>query len=88
VDVLVESTGARASVTVRDRGIGISPDDQRRIFERFERAVSVRHYGGFGVGLWLARQAVEAHGGAIHVRSEDGEGSEFRIELPLEAAPA
>jgi c-di-GMP phosphodiesterase len=88
VDVVVESTGTRASVTVRDRGIGISPDDQRRIFERFERAVSVRHYGGFGVGLWLARQAVEAHGGTIHVRSEDGAGSEFRIELPLEAAPA
>jgi c-di-GMP phosphodiesterase len=88
VDVVVEATGGRAFVTVRDRGIGISPDDQRRIFERFERAVSVRHYGGFGVGLWLARQAVEAHGGAIHVRSEDGAGSEFRIELPLEAAPA
>lgn len=88
VDVVVESAGARASVTVRDRGIGISSEDQQRIFERFERAVSVRHYGGFGVGLWLARQAVEAHGGEIHVRSEHGAGSEFRIELPLQAPPA
>jgi signal transduction histidine kinase len=85
---VVASAGARASVTVRDRGIGISSEDQQRIFERFERAVSVRHYGGFGVGLWLARQAVEAHGGEIHVRSEHGAGSEFRIELPLQAPPA
>jgi signal transduction histidine kinase len=63
--------------------MGVSAEDQQRIFGRFERAVSERHYGGFGIGLWVARQAVEAHGGRIHVRSRPGEGSEFTVELPL-----
>ncbi len=87
VEIAVSRTPDRATLTVRDRGIGISAGDQRRIFERFERAVSVRHFGGFGVGLWVARQAVEAHGGTIRVRSRAGGGSEFVIELPLAAGP-
>jgi PAS domain S-box-containing protein len=83
IDVAVETAGDRATLTVRDRGIGISAGDQERIFGRFERAVSERHFGGFGLGLWVARQVVEAHGGAIHVQSQPGAGSEFRVELPL-----
>src|SRR5512142_2382671 len=83
IEIDVARVDERAALTVRDRGIGISSEDQRRIFDRFERAVSVRHFGGFGVGLWVARQAVEAHGGAIRVHSREGGGSEFAIELPL-----
>jgi PAS domain S-box-containing protein len=83
VEIAVDATADRAVLSVRDHGIGISTDDQKRIFERFERAVSERHYGGFGLGLWVARQAVEAHGGVIHVRSLPDGGSEFRVELPL-----
>ncbi len=75
---------ARATVVVRDHGMGIPVEDQGRIFERFERAVSERHFGGFGVGLWVARQAVEAHGGAIRLVSRPGHGSEFTLELPLD----
>ena len=56
--------------------------NQARIFERFERAVSYRHYGGFGVGLWIARELVEAHGGTIRVNSAVGEGASFTIDLP------
>jgi PAS domain S-box-containing protein len=85
IEIAVGKTSDRATLTVRDRGIGISEEDQRRIFDRFERAVSVRHYGGFGIGLWVARQAVEAHGGTIRVRSREGGGTEFTIELPLAA---
>ena len=86
IEIDVARIDDRAALAVRDRGIGISAEDQRRIFERFERAVSVRHFGGFGIGLWLARQAVEAHGGTIRVTSREGGGSAFEIELPL--APA
>lgn len=78
----------KARLVVTDHGIGISPQDQERIFERFERAVSTRYYGGFGLGLWITRQVVEAHGGAIHVESELGRGSTFTVELPLRAKEA
>ncbi len=77
------STGpAGVEVWVRDHGVGISPEDQDRIFERFERLISVRHFGGFGLGLWIVRQIVEAHGGRVRVQSAPGEGSTFTVEVP------
>lgn len=78
----------RVRLVVRDRGIGIEQQHQRRIFERFERAVSAQHYGGFGLGLWIARQVVEASGGAITVESAPGLGSTFTVELPREDVSA
>jgi len=85
IEVSVESAGDLARIAVRDHGIGISPGAQRRIFERFERAVSVRHYGGLGLGLYIARHVVEAHGGRIAVESGAGQGASFTVELPLDA---
>lgn len=82
IEVLVDSDGGVARLAVRDHGIGIAPEDQARIFERFERAASARHYGGLGLGLWIVRQVVEAHGGRIAVASAPGEGSTFTVELP------
>ena len=76
---------ATATLTVRDRGIGIAPQDRERIFERFERVVSSREYGGFGLGLWIVRQLVEAHGGTIRVESQAGLGSTFIVQLPRRA---
>ncbi|HEX5750972.1 MAG TPA: ATP-binding protein [Archangium sp.] len=69
-------------VSVRDEGIGITPEDQARIFGRFERAVSERHYGGLGLGLWISQQLVARLGGHIRVRSEPGKGATFTVELP------
>ncbi len=71
-------------LSVRDYGPGISRQDQTRIFERFERAVDSRFYGGLGLGLYIARELAEAHGGKIWVESEVGKGSNFIVELPLE----
>lgn len=73
-----------AHITVEDQGIGIAPGDHERIFGRFERAVSVRHYGGLGLGLFIARQVVEAMGGSIRVESALGQGAKFTVQLPLE----
>jgi signal transduction histidine kinase len=78
----VRAERGRALVEVEDQGIGIAPRDQERIFGRFERAVSARQYGGLGIGLWIARCLVEAHGGTIRVRSAPDEGSTFTVELP------
>ncbi|ADO68975.1 ATP-binding protein [Stigmatella aurantiaca] len=69
-------------LTVADQGMGISPEDQARIFERFERAVPGRQYGGLGLGLWIARQVVEAHGGHIQVDSTPGQGTTFTVQIP------
>jgi signal transduction histidine kinase len=82
IELRIEQSDGTARLTVRDQGIGISEHDQARVFEPFERAVSVRHYGGFGLGLWITRKIVEAHGGAIRVQSRPGEGSTFVVELP------
>lgn len=71
-----------ACLRVRDHGIGIAPEHQARIFERFERILSSRNYGGFGLGLWISRQIIEAHGGGIQVWSQPGAGSTFTVELP------
>jgi signal transduction histidine kinase len=81
VEVRVGAVERRAVLTVRDHGIGIPADDQRRIFEQFTRAVSERHYGGFGLGLWIVRSIVASLGGDVRVESAPGEGSTFTIEL-------
>jgi PAS domain S-box-containing protein len=80
----VEGGEGSAQIVVKDHGIGIEPEKVSRIFERFERAVSSRSYGGLGLGLYIARQIVDAHGGRISVNSRPGEGSTFTIDLPLE----
>jgi two-component system OmpR family sensor kinase len=85
VDIGLRADGRVAELTVRDRGIGISEDDRARIFQRFERAVTRREHGGFGIGLWLANQMVEAMGGRIEVESRLGEGTSFVVRLPLES---
>jgi len=83
VHVSVRAAGAAARIIVSDEGIGIAADQKERIFERFERAVSSSNYGGLGLGLWIARQVVDAHDGAIEVDSEPGRGATFTVTLPL-----
>lgn len=72
-----------AFVEVRDRGPGIPEGEISRIFERFERAASARHYGGMGLGLYVARQITEAHGGTIVASNLAEGGARFTIRLPL-----
>lgn len=79
--VLAEDEGA-VRLTVRDAGAGIPPERLAFIFERFERGVSARHYGGLGLGLYVTRRIVEALGGTIDVHSELGRGSVFSVSLP------
>lgn len=82
IAITVVRDGAQSRVEVRDHGIGIAQNDLNRIFGIYERAVSTRHYGGLGMGLFIARQIAEAHGGTIRATSEHRAGSTFVLELP------
>ncbi|AKI99519.1 Sensory box histidine kinase [Archangium gephyra] len=82
IGLTVEARDGRAHLAVSDAGIGIAPEHLERVFGRFERAVSERHYGGFGLGLWISRHIIESMGGHISVSSQLGVGSTFRVELP------
>jgi PAS domain S-box-containing protein len=84
IQVALEEADGCARLTVRDHGLGIARADQERIFERFERAASSRHYGGIGLGLWIVKEIVTAQGGTVAVESELGTGSTFLVTLPRE----
>ena len=81
IEVAVDADHDFATVSVRDHGIGIAPDQQSKIFERFERGVEQRS-GGFGIGLWIVRNICVAMGGAVSVASTLGEGACFTVMLP------
>ncbi|MBI4319891.1 MAG: PAS domain S-box protein [Chloroflexi bacterium] len=84
VIVQAEVLNGDAMVSVIDRGVGIAPEDLAQIFERFYEPKAGRQAGGLGLGLYITRMFVEAHGGRIWVDSELGKGSTFRFTLPAE----
>ncbi|MET0775885.1 MAG: hybrid sensor histidine kinase/response regulator [Pseudomonas mandelii] len=83
IDVRVYSHEGQARVEVQDRGIGISEENQRRIFQQFERVSAKTVVAGLGLGLFISEQIVAAHGGSIAVESKINEGALFRVCLPL-----
>ena len=83
ITVKVYSERGEARVEVRDFGIGISEENQHRIFQQFERVTAKHAVAGLGLGLFISEQIVTAHGGTITVESRIGEGALFRVCLPL-----
>ncbi len=88
IEIAVAVRDGKAILSVLDHGIGIEPESMDRIFKPFERAVSVRNYGGLGLGLYIASSIVKGLGGTIHVESQPGVGSVFTVELELERSRA
>ena len=88
VHVSVARSNGAVRLEIADTGIGISRAEQHRLFERFFRATTAaeRHIPGTGLGLYIARAIVEAHGGSISVESEPGRGTSFRIDMPVGSA--
>lgn len=88
VAVAVEVLERAMQVQINDTGLGISPEDQKRIFDKFYRATSdsVQAIPGTGLGLAIAREVARLHGGDISVQSEVGKGSQFTLELPVPAS--
>lgn len=85
MQIELETGGEAAIIRVSDKGLGIAPEMQEKVFQRFERAQAVNHFSGLGLGLYITRQIVEAHGGSISVKSALNQGSEFTVRLPLSA---
>jgi PAS domain S-box-containing protein len=83
VEISLKSDGAHAELMVCDSGPGIPEKDLARIFERFERAVSMRNYGGMGLGLYVTRQIVDAHGGTVEAHNRPAGGAVFIARVPL-----
>ena len=84
IQVRVYREGDEARVEVQDRGIGISEENQKRIFQQFERVSAKTVVAGLGLGLFISEQIVAAHGGSIVVESQINEGALFRVCLPIQ----
>ena len=83
VEIKIEQKNSKGVLSVKDKGYGIAQGDQTRIFGRFERAINSAEVSGLGLGLFISKEIVESHGGRIWVESDEGEGSTFYVELPI-----
>jgi two-component system phosphate regulon sensor histidine kinase PhoR len=86
IAVRVAPADRTVAIEVEDHGIGIDPAEHTRIFDRFYRVANASGKGGYGLGLFLVRHIVEAHGGRAEVDSEPGRGSRFRLIIPTAAS--
>ncbi len=84
IEVTIKKYYSNAQIIVTDHGIGMSKTTQKKIFDLFERGVAQETYKGLGVGLYITRQIIDAHGGTIKVMSKEGRGSTFILILPFE----
>jgi PAS domain S-box-containing protein len=82
IEVYLAQDSRQITLSVKDNGIGVAPLDQKRIFERFERAVPARNFGGLVLGLYISREIVDLHKGTISVESETDRGAMFTVVLP------
>ncbi|MEK8023842.1 MAG: ATP-binding protein [Candidatus Hydrogenedentota bacterium] len=83
VSIRVREENGNAILEVSDKGRGIPMDQQKKIFEKYERGDLPQGFAGLGMGLYIAREIVIAHGGTIEIESQPGEGSLFRVVLPI-----
>lgn len=83
IGITAHSQAGMATVTLRDNGIGITPEGMDQLFQPFARLNLRREFAGSGLGLAICRQITDAHGGTISVQSQQGEGSAFAVTLPL-----
>ncbi|MEZ4236300.1 MAG: HAMP domain-containing sensor histidine kinase [Myxococcota bacterium] len=88
IEVALEDDADEVGIRVTDHGVGITPDEQRRVFEPFRRGTGKEHSGGAGLGLSVCKRIVEAHGGRIGLDSTPGAGTTVRVRLPRSAERA
>jgi PAS domain S-box-containing protein len=85
IEVKVRRLGDSVDIDIKDYGPGIDPKDQIRIFERYERAIPASETSGLGLGLFISKKIIEAHGGNIRVQSAPRNGAEFVVSIPIDS---
>ncbi len=88
IEISLSAVDHTAVLRVSDHGAGIAPEMHEKVFLPFERAVSVQHYGGLGLGLYIVRTIVVGLGGTVQIQSERGKGTSFIVTLPRQSSPA
>jgi len=88
IAVTLEGTVHAVRIDVRDHGCGIAAHERERIFDRFFRGTAPGHHAGLGVGLWIVKKLVDAHGGTVRCESTEGEGATFSVLLPRDVSRA
>lgn len=83
VEVMLSNSNSTAHITIKDHGIGIPSHEHKAVFQRFERGKNSNSQKGLGVGLYITNQIIKAHKGTIKVKSREGHGSTFFVELPI-----
>lgn len=83
IEIRIVKEVDKVLISVKDYGYGIASEDLKRIFDRFERAINYSEVSGMGLGLFISKEIIEAHGGKIWVESELEKGSTFYISIPL-----
>jgi two-component system sensor histidine kinase/response regulator len=84
VTINVQEKNDQIYVGVRDHGIGIGPEEQKSLFEKFYRVEETAlHFQGLGIGLYISSEIIRRHGGEVGVQSTLGEGSEFFFKIPV-----
>ena len=83
IEVKAEKTNSKAVISIRDQGVGIPKDQQKTIFEKFQRSATAKNFEGLGIGLYISNQIIQAQQGSIKVKSKPGKGSVFIVKLPL-----
>jgi signal transduction histidine kinase len=86
VGIGLVARGRDVVLEIADRGAGISAADRARLFQRFQRGTAGREKGGYGLGLFLVRHTMEAHGGRVDVDGRTGQGTVFRLVFPAEGS--
>ena len=82
IKVVAKRNKKKVSIAIKDNGIGIEKEEQRKVFNQFYRSKRNSDVKGDGIGLSFVKQVVESHGGTIYLNSKQGEGSTFIIHLP------
>ncbi len=83
IEIKTHKGKKQAELSIKDHGIGIPKQQQKLIFELFQRAVTPEQYKGLGVGLYITQKIISAHGGSVDIESSPNKGSEFIMKLPL-----